>query len=222
MLSTTTIPQVLKEEKHTPHAVAYSVLELAPGPGYSSSGEAPEIKKRLEAYSQPSPITESDIKEKLNRATQKRLNVLRNRVGPVSPRVAEERRRLALERKRAIDKETQQQLKKSEQEKLLADQKRKQTTEERQQKLRQHLARVESIAKQQAHIRKTSAEKLKCEIENKIGKANEMRENQLEKVKSVAHYSAEKKKPSAGNSYIAHENITLPAHSQNQPGSEEK
>ena len=63
--------QVLKEEKHTPHAVAYSVLDIAPGPttttpasgqpGYTSPRETPEIKKRLEAYSQPSPLTESDI-----------------------------------------------------------------------------------------------------------------------------------------------------------------
>jgi len=115
MQSTTTAPiQVLKEEKHTPHAVAYSVLDItAPGPTttsseYTSPRETPEIKKRLEAYSQPSPPTENDIQEKLKRAEMKRLNVLRNRVGPVSPRVAEERRRLALERKRAIDHENQQ------------------------------------------------------------------------------------------------------------------
>jgi hypothetical protein len=153
--STESVKQVLKEEKHTPHAVAYSVLDLAPGPsttgaqgGYTSPSETPEIKKRLEAYSQPSPLTESDIQEKLKRAEVKRNNVLRNRVGPGSPRVAEERRRLALERKRAIDHENQQQLKKAENEKLAADQKRKQTTEERKLKLRQHLARVESISKQ--------------------------------------------------------------------------
>lgn len=151
--SISTIPQVLKEEKHTPHAVAFSVLDIAPGPtgtqaGYSSPNENPEIKKRLETYSQPAPPTESDIQEKLNRAREKRANVLRNRVGPVSPRIAEERRRLALERKRAIDHENQQLLKKAENEKLAADQKRKQTTEERKLKLRQHLARVESISKQ--------------------------------------------------------------------------
>ncbi len=153
MQSTTGSLQVLKEEKHTPHAVAYSVLDIAPAPstnvqgGYTSPSETPEIKKRLEAYSQPSPPTESEIMEKLKRAEQKRQNVLRNRVGPVSPRVAEERRRLALERKRAIDHENQQQFKKSENEKLAAEQKRKQTTEEKQLKLRQHLARVESISK---------------------------------------------------------------------------
>jgi hypothetical protein len=151
--ATIACPQVLKEVKHTPHAVAYSVLDIAPGPtgsqgGYTSPSETPEIKKRLEAYSQPAPPTESDIQDKLNRAGEKRANVLRNRVGPVSPRVAEERRRLALERKRAIDQENQQLLKKAENEKLAADQKRKQTTEERKLKLRQHLARVESISKQ--------------------------------------------------------------------------
>jgi hypothetical protein len=67
MQSTTGSLQVLKEEKHTPHAVAYSVLDIAPAPsttahqGYASPGETPEIKKRLEAYSQPSPPTESEI-----------------------------------------------------------------------------------------------------------------------------------------------------------------
>jgi hypothetical protein len=112
MQASTAIIQVLKEEKHTPHAVAYSVVDNAAAPstsvsgGYTSPSETPEIKKRLEAYSQPSPLTESEIQEKLNRAEQKRQNVLRNRVGPVSPRVAEERRRQALERKRAIDHET--------------------------------------------------------------------------------------------------------------------
>jgi hypothetical protein len=42
--------QVLKEEKHTPHAVAYSVVDIAPGPQgeYTSPSEVPEIKKRLE------------------------------------------------------------------------------------------------------------------------------------------------------------------------------
>ena len=149
----TTCPQVLKEVKHTPHAVAYKVLDIAPGPnatqgGYTSPSETPEIKKRLEAYSMPAPPTVSEIQDKLDRAGLKRANVLRNRVGPVSPRVAEERRRLALERKRAIEHENQQLLKKAENEKLAADQKRKQTTEERKLKLRQHLARVESISKQ--------------------------------------------------------------------------
>lgn len=112
MSTSTTLPQVLKEEKHTPHAVAFSVLDVnaAPGeqPSTSSTGEIPEIKKRLEAYSPPAPISENDIQEKLKRAEEKRNNVLRNRVGPVSPRVAEERRRQALERKRAIDNENRQ------------------------------------------------------------------------------------------------------------------
>ena len=78
MQSTTESLQVLKEEKHTPHAIAYSVLDIAPAPsttsqgGYTSPGETPEIKKRLEAYSQPSPPTENDIQEKLKRAEMKR------------------------------------------------------------------------------------------------------------------------------------------------------
>ena len=43
---------VLKEEKHTRHAVAYKVLDLAaPSTGTSSTESTPEIKKRLEAYS---------------------------------------------------------------------------------------------------------------------------------------------------------------------------
>ena len=84
-------------------------------------------------------------------------------------------------------------------------------------KLRQHLARVESISKQQAAARKSSVEKMKNELDMKHQKATEMRDYQLEKVKSIAQKSAEKKKPSSGNSYIAHENMTLPVHSENQP-----
>ena len=64
-------------------------------------------------------------------------------------------------------------------------------------------------------VRKTSTEKLKSEIENKLEKASEMRENQLEKVKSIAHYSGEKKKPSSENTFLVHENQTLPVHSKN-------
>ncbi len=147
----------------------------------------------------------------------KRLSVLRNKSGPISPRFADARRRQALERKKAIEHENQQLFKKAENEKIAAEQKRKQTTEERQLKLRKHLARVESISKQQAAVRKTSTEKLKSDITNKLEKATELRENQLEKVKTIAHQSGEKKKPSAGNTYLAHENMTLPVHSENQP-----
>ena len=92
MQSTATLPQVLKEEKHTPHAVAYKVLDIAAPPmsGISSSHESnPEIKKRLEAYSQQTspPLSGADIQEKLKRAEEKRRNFLMNRGGPVSPRV---------------------------------------------------------------------------------------------------------------------------------------
>jgi hypothetical protein len=54
MQSSVSHPQVvLKEEKHTRHAVAYKVLDLAaPSMGSSSTETTPEIKKRLEAYSQ--------------------------------------------------------------------------------------------------------------------------------------------------------------------------
>lgn len=48
------------------------------------------------------------------------------------------------------------------------------------------------------------------------------REGQLEKVKSIAQHSAEKKKPSAGNMYLAHENQTLPAPSQIPAASSEQ
>jgi hypothetical protein len=60
------------------------------------------------------------------------------------------------------------------------------------------------------------------EIDTKMEKATEMRENQLEKVKSIAQKSAEKKKPSSENTYLAHENMTLPVHSQHQPPTTEQ
>lgn len=93
MQSSVSIVQVLKEEKHKPHGVAYKVLDIAAPPMHSAGGitheqVVPEIKKRLEAYSQtPSPqISQADITNKLKRAEEKRRNVLLNRGGPVSPR----------------------------------------------------------------------------------------------------------------------------------------
>jgi hypothetical protein len=176
--------QVLKEEKHTPHAVAYKVLDIAAPPmsSTSTSGHShetvPEIKKRLEAMSQaPSPqISEADITNKLNRAAEKRKVVLMNRGGPVSPRVQEERRKAAMYRKKVIDESNLLLRKKVEQEITQAEEKRRQTTEERRNKLRQHIAKVEKIAKEQAHIRKSSSEKLKHEIESKLEKATLHRE----------------------------------------------
>jgi len=204
--------QVLKEEKHTPHAVAYKVLDIAAPPmsSTSTSGHShevvPEIKKRLEAMAPSPQLSEADITNKLKRAEEKRKVVLMNRGGPVSPRVQEERRKAAMYRKKALDESNMLLRKKVEQEITQAEEKRRQTTEERRNKLRQHIAKVEKIAKEQAHIRKSSAEKLKHEIDSKLEKATLHREGQLEKVKSVAQYSAEKKKPSAGNMYLAHEN----------------
>lgn len=213
MQSSVSVMQVLKEEKHTPHAVAYKVLDIAAPPMSSTSTThaheaVPEVKKRLEAMSQtPSPqLSEADITNKLKRAEEKRKVVLMNRGGPVSPRVQEERRKAAMYRKKALDESNMLLRKKVEHEITQAEEKRRQTTEERRNKLRQHIAKVEKIAKEQAHIRKSSAEKLKHEIESKLEKATLHREGQLEKVKSVAQYSAEKKKPSAGNMYLAHEN----------------
>ena len=184
--------------------------------GVASHESTPEIKKRLEAYSQqPSPpISGADIQQKLKRAEEKRKNYLMNRGGPVSPRVMEERRRNAREHMKTRDENSHMLRKKVEHEINSAEEKRRQTTEERRNKLRQHIAKVEKIAKQQALQRKSSSEKLKSEIENKLEKATQHRDSQLEKVKSVAHYSAEKKKPSSENMYLAHENQTLPAPSQ--------
>ena len=186
MQSSISTLQVLKEVKHTPHAVAYKVLDLA-APSMQQS-EMPEIKKRLEAYSQtPSPqISEEDIANKLKRAEEKRKKVLLSRGGPVSPRVQEERRRAAMERKKCLQETNLLLRKKVEQDITQADEKRRQTTEERRNKLRQHIAKVEKIAKEQAHIRKSSSEKLKQEIDSKLQKASQHREGQLEKVKSVA------------------------------------
>jgi hypothetical protein len=91
MQSSVSHPQVvLKEEKHTRHAVAYKVLDLAAPPMHSGSSmeSTPEIKKRLEAYSHaPQPtLSEADITYKLKRAEEKRRNVLMMRGGPISPR----------------------------------------------------------------------------------------------------------------------------------------
>lgn len=135
---------MLKEERTTPHAIAFSV-DLNAAPGISPGESEPEIKKRLEAYSLQGgeDLSREAIAEKLKRAEEKRQQALSNRGGAISPRIAEERRKAALERKRVMDQENLSQIKESQEKINLADDKRKQTAEERRQKLRQHIAKVE-------------------------------------------------------------------------------
>lgn len=67
---------MLKEEKHTPHAVSFAI-DL----GEKKAGEEPQVKKRLEAdakAAQGPSITMDKIKQKLQKAEQKRKQTLDN------------------------------------------------------------------------------------------------------------------------------------------------
>jgi hypothetical protein len=70
------LEMMLKEEKHTAHAVAFAI-DL----GEKTTGGEPQIKKRLEADAKAAhgpSITLDKIKEKLSRAEQKRKQTLQN------------------------------------------------------------------------------------------------------------------------------------------------
>ena len=69
---------MLKEEKHTAHAVAFAV-DL----GEKHTEKEPQIKKRLEAESaaaQGPSITLDKIKERLQKAEQKRKQTIENSI----------------------------------------------------------------------------------------------------------------------------------------------
>lgn len=217
----------IKEDRHTSTAVSFNVdinsIQSAPPQGHHHKHEEPEIKKRLEAYSQQhiTSGTESReaIAEKLKRAEEKRNLALSTRGGNVSPRQMEERRRAARERKRIIDQDRLSHNKeRCEGAITMAEEKRKQSQEERRLKLRQHFAKVEEVRKEQASRRQSSAEKLKSEIQKKIEVATHKREENLENVKNIAHHSAEKKNKgnmgAAGYAPSPYDEKPLPTHSK--------
>lgn len=230
MYSTSNPPILLKQEKATPHSIAFKVLDMnLSGPsGYHvhpSAGDqaaAPEIKKRLESYTNEDNISREIIAEKLKRAEEKRKQALANRGGAVSPRIVEERRKQARERKRVIDEGNLNHLKEKNELNNLAEEKRRQTQEERRQRLRKHIEKVEERCREQAERRQSSAEKMKNEIDHKLQAATANRDETLDKVKSIAHYSAEKKKPGAasasGMAPSAYDNMPVPTHA---PGAQQ-
>lgn len=236
---------LLKEERHTPHAVSFKVIDLnAPPAGAQSQGtkqphpskgdqsaQEPEIKKRLEGYSQQQigsgseNLSREAIAEKLKRAEAKRNQALLNRTGVASPRLLEERRKAARDRKKAIDEGNLTQAReRCERDIQNAEEKRRQTWEERRSKLRKHFAKVEEVRKEQAERRQTSQEKLKQGLEKKIENASQNRDEKLENIKHIAHHSAEKKKHqstssmggAAGSAYTAYDEKPLPTHQKDQ------
>jgi hypothetical protein len=217
MDTTNTSPEmVLNVEKAKPNSIAFKVININESSPGSAAGKP--IKKRLEAYNSPSDenLSREAIEEKLKRAEEKRRQTLLIRGGAVSPRIAEERRRLAKERKRALDEGQLNNLKKRTTVDInMAEEKRKQSEEELLQRLRKHNEIVNERCREQAEKRQSSTEKMKTEIEKKLEQASINREEHLDKVKNVAHHSAEKKKPGAGYSAsglppCAYDSIPLP------------
>ena len=111
---------MLKEEKHTAHAIAFAV-DL----GTKNTGGEPEIKKRLEAdakAAQGPSITLDKIKEKLSRAEQKRKQTLQTST-QLQEKVRQ-RSQQVNERKASIDQEKENTLKNVEKVNRQADEKR--------------------------------------------------------------------------------------------------
>ncbi len=93
-----------------------------------------------------------------------------------------------------------------------ASEKRKHNMEQMQKRLRNHIMKVEEIRNTQMTKRKESTEKLQMHIEHKLTRAGTKREENLEKIKETAIFSAEKKKThhaAGGESYLPGENIPL-------------
>lgn len=161
---------MLKEERHTPSAVAFAVDISKQVPTL----EEPEIKKKLESYTKAAqgPTLES-IEEKLRRAEEKRKLSL---VNQNSPRVIERRQRV-MERKRMSDaKQKQLGIEKLERDLSGAHEKRMATNARKMQKLRSHIAKVEEIRKVQAYRKKSSSENLMQQIEKKLDLASQKRD----------------------------------------------
>lgn len=161
---------MLKEQRHTSSAVAF---EVDISDAKQAAGGAPEIKKKLESYSKAAqgPTLES-ISEKLKRAEEKRKLSL---MSQNSPRIMERRQR-AMEKKRESDAQLKHLQQKVERDLSEASEKRRATKEQRMQKLREHIAKVEEIRKEQAVRKKESTENLKQLIEQKLDSASQKRD----------------------------------------------
>lgn len=95
---------MLKEERSTPHAVAFEILlpEQA-----NSNKQLPEVAKRLEAESlKTHNVSLDDIQQKLQKAEEKRKLSFNQGNSPKF----EERRNKALERKKSLEQEKEKHL----------------------------------------------------------------------------------------------------------------
>ena len=182
---------MLLQERQTTHAIAFNV-DLKP----SSIHSTPQIKKRLEEEAQKAAhganITLEQISEKLKRAEEKRRNTIASQIDNKS--LKEKRRFARIDERRSQERVEADQLKEKVYTHLKkAGEKRITEREQRMQKLRRHISKVEEICKEQAVRRQTSQENLRNEINNRLDSASAKREQQLEKKKTVAMKSAEKK-----------------------------
>lgn len=155
--------------------------------------EVPEIKKRLEAdakAAQGPSITLEQIQHKLKKAEEKRRVTLAN----PSTRIDKKRVYKVSERKRSLDEWKEQQLKKKSTTHLTeAEKKRNQTLETKQKKVQKHLEKVEKVRKLKSSQEQQELEKQKEELLQKLEHASLNREQNLEKIRTIAHNSAEKK-----------------------------
>ena len=155
--------------------------------------ESPMIKKRLEADAQPAPgtqITLEKIQQKLQKADERRRLNLTN---PTS-RLDKKRVYKVSERKRSLDEQKEQELKGTFEKTLtLAEEKRMTNLAEKKKTVQKHLAKVEQVRKLKTLTEEQELEKQKQQLESKLESADKKRLHNLEKIREIAHLSAEKK-----------------------------
>ena len=169
---------MLKEEKHTAHAVAFSV-DI---PLKSSPNKEPKIKKRLEAdalAAKGPSITLDQIKDKLIRAELKRKLSLES-VYTLN-RKDRERSKLVNERKASLDHERLKQLNgKYKRRHEYSDEKRTAVLEQRIKKAKIHLEKVEEIRQLKNKEKELDINNQRNELENKLENAEKKRDHNLE------------------------------------------
>jgi hypothetical protein len=156
---------MLKEEKHTAHAVAFAI-ELP-----SHQGQEPQIKKRLEAdaaASAPS-ITLDKIKEKLQRAEQNRKQTLE--FSNQYQQKDRQRSKQVNERKASIDQDKENTLKKVDTINKQADEKRSTFIEQKKQKAQKHLEKVDQVRKLKQQQREQETTDQKKQLDTKLDHA---------------------------------------------------
>ena len=162
----------------------------------TASPESAAIKQRLEesANKYKSGVTLEKINQKLEHATQKRNEIIKehienNKKEAAKVELTKERRS---SQERAQEEKTQEELGKK---MMTAEQMRQKALIERQERLRSHHAKVSEMKKTIQEKKTQEIADMKHQLEEKLSKASALHESHIEHIKQTAVESA-KRKPS--------------------------